>query len=104
MLLKTDIEILPLRKHQAGQVQYSSQPGGNLPLYPFVQYTPERQASKREEAIPCIDGVRNTPEFPKCRTVAAFGIAIFDIIMNERKVMGQFDSRRRGQRSAQILR
>src|SRR5438094_10036396 len=61
-------------------------------FYPLVHYFPEYQASQGKESITRVNGLRNTPELPKSWAVTPLSVAVFDIIMNKGKIMGEFDS------------
>src|SRR5205823_13556886 len=78
-------------------------PSGSASLDAFVQYAPQGQTGQGEKAIACVDGLRDAPKLPERGTVAALGIAVFDVVMDEGEVMDELDSGSSWQGAAKIV-
>ena len=94
-----DVDVLALAQRQARLVVQAHEPQHLAVREAQVGQPVERDARQAEQRVAGIDGLRDAVDGPEGRPVAAFAVAVLDVVVDEAEVVAEFHGRGAGQRA-----
>ena len=101
---RRDIDVLALTQGQAGLVVEAHQPEHGRIREAQIGQAVERDSRQAEQRVTGIDRLWDAVDRPEGRPVAAFDVAVLDIVVDQREVVAEFDRRGAGERPLMFAR
>ena len=99
---RPDVDVLALAQRQAGLVEQAHEPEDLGVGEAEVGQAVERDPRQAEQRVAGVDRLRDAVHRPQRGAVAALGVAVLDVVVDEAEVVAQLHGRRAGQRAAVV--